>query len=108
MGTRKHHDPRQGETPLEFAIRLWDTAEPPLTVSEAARLAGIRPQTLSKSLARREYYATQRCPHCHQLPGRPRDNYGRQLLAQAEAQRAQAETHTPPSTSDDSAGASPP
>lgn len=79
------------ESPLEFATRLWDTADPPLTIRQASRLAGVLSQTLSKCLSRREYYATRRCPTCHQLPGKPRDNYGRQLLAQKKLPRAQAE-----------------
>lgn len=71
------------ETRSAFAMRLFDTSDPPLSVGECARLAGIRVQTLLVSLQRRERYVTMRCPLCHQLPSRPRDDYGRRMRDQA-------------------------
>ena len=59
------------ESRAQLAVRLYDTSEPPLTLTECARLAGIRPQTLRTTLLRRVHYETVRCPHCHQLPRKP-------------------------------------
>lgn len=81
--------PHGNETRSEFAARLYDTADPPISLYRAARLAGIKGGSLRTYLLRREYYLLTRCPTCGQLPSKPRDKIGREL------QRKQG--HPPPS-----------
>lgn len=57
------------ESLTDYALRIFDTAEPPITPYRAAKLAGIRPETLYQRLREREQYEAERCPHCHRYPG---------------------------------------
>lgn len=65
MGRPKTPKP---ETRSEIGARLYDTSDPPLTLTQCARLAGIRKGTLCEYLRRREIADSHRCPHCHQVP----------------------------------------
>lgn len=59
--------PRESKT--DFALRIYDTAVPPVSVYRAAKLAGISPVTLAGRLADRERYEKTRCPQCGRFPG---------------------------------------
>jgi hypothetical protein len=73
-------DPIATESRTDFAVRIFDSAEPPVTYYRAAKLAGISPVTLYKRLRRRELFEETRCPHCHHAPGeRVRGGSGRTL-----------------------------
>lgn len=78
MRTRKPptFDPTK-ESLTQFAMRLFDTSEPPLSYYRAALLAGIRPVTLYKALRLRERQEGARCPHCGQTPVPTRGPRGR-------------------------------
>lgn len=68
MNKRKYKPKPPRVTRSEFGARLYDTSDPPLTLTQCARLAGIRKGTLCEYLQRREIRESQRCPHCHQVP----------------------------------------
>ena len=57
------------ESRTDFAMRIYDTAEPPVSVYRAAKLAGISPTTLTQRLATRERCERARCPQCGRYPG---------------------------------------
>ena len=65
---RKPADPLTLETRTEFAMRLYDTATPPVSANRAAGMAGIHRNTLYAALQRRQDQVEGRCPHCHRHP----------------------------------------
>lgn len=57
------------ESKTDLALRIYDTATPPVSVYRAAKLAGIKFQTLATRLKVREQFERARCPTCHLFPG---------------------------------------
>lgn len=57
------------ESLTDFALRIYDTAVPPVSIYRAAKLAGISPVTLRSRLVARERYEQTRCPQCGRFPG---------------------------------------
>lgn len=57
------------ESRTDFALRIYDTAVPPVSMYRAAKLAGISPVTLRSRLVARERFERTRCPQCGRFPG---------------------------------------
>lgn len=58
----------EGVSRTAEAIRIFDTAVPPVSVTQAAKLAGISRQVLYQALTDREARWAMKCPHCHRAP----------------------------------------
>lgn len=56
------------EPRVKTGIRIYDTAVPQLSVTKAAKLAGISRQALYQALTDREALWAKKCPHCHRAP----------------------------------------
>ncbi len=54
---------------IHFALQLFDTANPPLGIREATRLAGLKHPALLNALRRRELKHEMLCPTCGMVPG---------------------------------------
>lgn len=54
---------------IHFAIQLYDTAQPPLGIREATRLAGLKHPALYNALKRRALAQEMLCPTCGLVPG---------------------------------------
>lgn len=54
---------------IHFALQLFDTADPPLGIREATRLAGLKHPALLNALKRRKLAQEMLCPTCGHVPG---------------------------------------
>lgn len=61
--------PHDYKTRIAFAMQLYDTAEPQLSIRQCEKLAGIKHPNLLIALRRRELAHAMRCPTCGRVPG---------------------------------------
>ena len=60
---------KPNKTRIAFAMQLFDTAEPRLSIRQCEKLAGIKHPSLLQALQRRELAHNMRCPTCGRVPG---------------------------------------
>lgn len=56
-------------TRIAFAMQLYDTSDPPLSVRQCEKMAGLKHPALLTALRRRELVHAMRCPTCGRVPG---------------------------------------
>ena len=57
------------ETRIAFAIQLYDTSEPQLSIRQCEKMAGLKHPALLTALRRRELRHANKCPTCGMTPG---------------------------------------
>ena len=56
-------------TRIAFAMQLYDTAEPQLSIRKCEKMAGLKHPALLTALRRRELKHEMTCPTCGLVPG---------------------------------------
>src|SRR5262245_41614380 len=82
------------ESKTDFAVRLFDTSDPPMTYYRAAKLAGINPVTLYQRLRLRERLEATICPLCGRYPGQKASRPGDRRLVPLAPAPPQDETES--------------
>lgn len=89
--------PQKAPSRTARAMQIFDQAEPPLSVPEAARLGGVSPASLYQALQVRAQREALRCPLCNYYPGQhsvgklwPRQGFSTTSLRQAVAEARKA------------------
>lgn len=60
---------RDPKTRIAKAMQIYDTAEPPLSVRQCEKMAGLKHPALLTALHRRELAHAMTCPTCGRVPG---------------------------------------